>query len=34
MMDDMNTNVDNVIVGYGMLGKVGKRCSLEQVCNK
>jgi hypothetical protein len=33
-MDDANTNVDNVIIGDGMLGKVGKRCSPEQACNK
>ncbi len=33
-MDDTNTNVNDVIVGDGMLGKVDKRCSLEQEHNK
>ncbi len=33
-MNDTNTNINNVIVGAGMLGKVGKRSSPEQVRNK
>ncbi len=32
-MDDGNTNVDDVIVRDGNLGKVGKRSSPEQVRN-
>ncbi len=33
-MDYANTNVNDVIVGDGMLGKVGKRSSLEQARDK
>ncbi len=33
-MDDTNTDVDDVIVGNGMLGEVDKRCSPEQACDK
>jgi hypothetical protein len=33
-MDDTNTNAYNVIIGEGMLGKVGKHCSLEKKGNK
>jgi hypothetical protein len=33
-MYDLNTYVNNVIVGDGLLGEVGKQCSLEQACNK
>ncbi len=33
-MDDMNADVDNVIVGDGVLGKVGKRCSPKQSGDK
>ncbi len=33
-MDDTNTNVNNVIIRDGMLGKVGKCCFPEKACNK
>jgi hypothetical protein len=33
-VDDMNTNINNVILGDGMLGKVGKHCSSEQARDK
>jgi hypothetical protein len=33
-MDDANANVNNVIVGDGMLGEDGKCCSPEQMRNK
>ncbi len=32
-IDAMNTNVNNVIIGDGMLGKVGKHCSPEKAHN-
>jgi hypothetical protein len=33
-MDDPNTNVNNVIVGDGMLGEVGKYCSPGEAHDK
>ncbi len=33
-MDDASAHVDNVIIGNGMLGNVGKCSSPEQACNK
>ncbi len=34
LVDDANTNADDVIIRDGMLGKVGKRSSPEQACDK
>ncbi len=34
LMDDMNADVNNVLVGIGMLDKVGKCSSLEQAHDK
>ncbi len=34
LVDDANTNVDNIIVKDGMLGEVGERRSTEQARNK
>ncbi len=31
-MNDTITDVNDVIIGDGILGKVGKHCSLEQAC--
>ncbi len=33
-MDDANTNANNAVLGDGILGNVGKLCSLEQARNK
>ncbi len=33
-MDDVNTDVNNVVLGDGMLGEIGKRSSLEQAPDK